>query len=255
MKGSLLRPVRKPFTPYQIGGLVRWFDATRLPRAADSSSLSTWPGSIAAQNLTLPVGGTPSPTAPIYRTGPNGINGLPAVQFNGTANVLTGTRALDDDVFDVFAVVSAAAQDNKSLLNQHPNAPDVGRTVLLSSGSSGAGTTAKVVGFFNNGSSFPVTSTTTAFDSTPKLIRFTSNGSGTSSVHVNAGAAEGTVTGQTWTPLNWGLNMGANGSTGNDWGNHWAGKVGEVLIYSKAHGAGAIQVIRYLSAKWGLKIA
>jgi hypothetical protein len=155
-------------------------------------------------------------------------NGKPCVVFDGSNDrmrVAVSTtpgnenRVITDDNFSIFCIASGNAQTNTSVLSQHSSA--TGRIIFLNAYT-------VLVLFFNNGTSYNVSSTSVAFNGTQKLLYSEMNGSGSSHVRVNGGNAEGTLNNQTLNPLNIGLQIG---SAGDGASNFFNGKISEIILY------------------------
>ena len=151
-------------------------------------------------------------------------NGKSSLYFS--SNLLQATRVFSTSNFSVFSTLSGnSGQSNASFLCQHGGGVDVNRTVFISP--SGSSPYDKLVTFFNNGTSYSITSSNVVFDNTFKLINITSDGSGNTNQYVNS-TAEGSLTGQTWSPFNTSLSMGALGNSTA----YYTGYTNEVICYT-----------------------
>jgi hypothetical protein len=153
------------------------------------------------------------------------LNGRSIAYFS--SNQMNVARIFTTSNFSIFSVLAGASgQNNALVIAQHSGAASLGRTVFISPDTvTSPYNKAKL--FFNNGTSYNVVSTGIAFDGTLKLVNSNSNGSGTSTIYVN-NANSGTLTGQTWTPLNTPLTVGADGGNGQA----FTGYIGEMVMYT-----------------------
>lgn len=88
--------------PNTIANLVRWFKADAITGLNDGDAVSTWTDSAGVGNAT----GTTT-TRPLYKT--NILNGLPAVRFDGTDDILKiATAFAPQTVFVVFNYTDGA---------------------------------------------------------------------------------------------------------------------------------------------------
>ena len=88
--------------PNTIANLVRWFKADAITGLNDGDAVSTWTDSAGLGNAT----GTTT-TRPLYKT--NILNGLPAVRFDGTDDILKiATAFAPQTVFVVFNYTDGA---------------------------------------------------------------------------------------------------------------------------------------------------
>jgi hypothetical protein len=155
-------------------------------------------------------------------------NGKPCVVFDGSNDRMrvpvstapgNENRVITDDNFSIFGIASGNAQTNTSVLSQHSSA--TGRIIFLNAYTG-------LILFFNNGTSYNVSSTSVAFDGTQKLLYSQMNGSGSSHVRVNGGNAEGTLNNQTLNPVNIGLQIA---SAADGTANFFNGKISEIILY------------------------
>jgi len=159
----------------------------------------------------------------------NGIlitqNSKPALYFSN--NILQSGRVFSTSNFSIFSTISGnSGQSNNVLLCQHTGSADTGRTVFIQP-SDVASPYSKLKTFFNNGTSYSVISNNIVFDNALKLVNITSNGSGTTTQFVNS-TQEGTLSGQSWTPVNTLTTLGALGNAAN----FYTGYVGELVMYT-----------------------
>lgn len=143
----------------------------------------------------------------------NQQNSAAGLVFNGSKIMATASQVVSTDLWLVGAVVKLNSGDAKSVLAQHAGGADLGRSVFA--GTADTPNTTKMKMFFNNGSSYSVASTTVAANSATVVFNSHGNDAGTWAVNVNNGADEGTLTGQTLTPLNTALRVGGTGTTGD----------------------------------------
>jgi len=152
-------------------------------------------------------------------------NSKPALYFSN--NMMQSGRVFSTSNFSIFSTISGnSGQSNNVLLCQHTGYADTGRTVFIQP-SDVASPYNKLKTFFNNGTSYSVISNNVVFDNALKLVNITSNGSGTTTQFVNS-TQEGTLSGQSWTPINTLTTLGALGNAAN----FYTGYVGELVIYT-----------------------
>jgi hypothetical protein len=169
------------------------------------------------------------------------------VYFNGSNILSTAAAVLTSGLYSIFAVVMGAPQNNKTILAQHTGVGDTNRVAFVSASDTSPYNVLKV--FFNNGTSYPIRSTTIAFLTTvPAILCSESNGPLGISCSVNGAGEEGILTGQVLTPLNTPMRMGGVGSVGD-----FTGYVYEVIIVPyKVPLELKNRINGYLAHKWGL---
>lgn len=152
-------------------------------------------------------------------------SGKPALFFN--SSLLQASRVFSNSNFSIFnTLTGSSGQYNVVWMNQHAGATDLNRTVFIQP-SDVASPYNKLKTFFNNGTSYSIISNNAVFDNTMKLINVTSDGSGNTNQYVNS-TAEGSLTGQTWSPLNTNLNLGALGNSFS----YFTGYTSELICYT-----------------------
>ena len=152
-------------------------------------------------------------------------NGKPSIYFSG--DLLQASRVFSTSDFSIFSTLSGISNQSDAVtICQHAGGADLGRTVFVSPNDS-ASPYNKVKTFFNNGTSYSLTSTNVFFDDNLKLINITSNGSGTTTQHVNS-SQESILTGQTWTPLNTSFSVGGLGNLSS----FFTGYISEIVCYT-----------------------
>jgi hypothetical protein len=158
----------------------------------------------------------------------------------------SGGRLLSDDIYDFYAVVKIAAQNNKTLFSQHPGGTPSGRITW----GTGSTSTDKARTFFNNGTSYSGESTDVAFDNTARVVRFYSAGSGDHYIQVDDGTPTLVVTGQQVTPNNVFFAIGSL-STAILSNPIDPGDLGEFLCCTSVQ-ANSADVVTYLKTRWGI---
>ena len=174
-------------------------------------------------------------------------NNKPSIFFDSSNNDrLSVARILTNDEFSIFGVIGLnIIQTNKTILAQHAGTADIGRTNFLATGAGADNDNASV--FFNNGTSYSAVTTNTYAIATPavlSLFESESDNLGTTTIKIN-GAGTGTISGQTWTPLNTNTTMGSLGN-GN---NAIFGGVSEIIIYSTKQ-ANATGIRNNINSYW-----
>jgi hypothetical protein len=157
-------------------------------------------------------------------------NSKPSIFFGSNENDrLLSSRILSNDDFSIFGAVGLnLVQTNNAILAQHAGTADLGRTSFLATGAGADNDNGYI--FFNNGTSYSAVTTNTYTIATPPILSLfesESDNLGTTTIKIN-GAGTGTISGQTWTPLNTNTTIGAFGN-GN---NAITGGVSEIIIYS-----------------------
>lgn len=155
--------------------------------------------------------------------------GLPTIYVTtaSTQDFLSASRILNNDNFSILGVVGFDnIQNNISILAQHTGGADLNRTTFFGSIASVSIANARI--FFNNGSNREAVSTTLYnTGSLLTLLETESDDTGITTFTTN-GSNTGTLTGQTWTPLNTNMTFGALGNaTGG-----FTGGISEIIIYS-----------------------
>jgi hypothetical protein len=177
------------------------------------------------------------------------INGHATISVPGGSHYICPVevgRWLTDDVYDIYAVIKAAAQINKALVSQHDGTATIGRCVW---GTADDGVGAKARMFFNNGTNRSGVSTPTPFDDTPHLIRWHSDGAGDHYIQVDGGTDELVITGQTFTPMNTTFRLFCIGGTNND----FTGTLAEMFGCDTVQSVGvAADANAYLMDKYGI---
>jgi hypothetical protein len=157
-------------------------------------------------------------------------NSKPSIFFDG-ADRLSASRILSNDEFTIFGVIGLnLVQTNNAILAQHAGAADLGRTIFLGTGAIIGTDNDKARIFFNNGTSYSAVTTnayTIAIPIVLSLFESESDNLGTTTIKIN-GAGTGTISGQTWTPLNTNTTMGAFGNGISA----ITGGISEIIIYS-----------------------
>jgi hypothetical protein len=195
----------KTFIGSVSGFITTWYDQAGS-RNATQTNAANQPNIISASNLT-------------YR------NGFVSLFFNTANNqdFLSASRILSNDEFTIFGAASINSPQVATILAQHTGATALNRTTFL-----GTTTDTIVSIFFNNGANRSVGTTNTySINSTLSLFESESDNLGTTTIKLN-GTGTGTISGQTWTPLNTNTTIGAfgNGSQGI------TGYISEIIIYS-----------------------
>ena len=152
-------------------------------------------------------------------------NGKPSIYFSG--DLLQASRVFSTSDFSVFSILSGASNQSDAVtICQHAGGADLGRTIFVGPDNNVA-TYNKLLTFFNNGTSRGLLSTSDVFTNNLKLINITSNGSGTTTQHVNS-SQESILTGQTWTPLNTSFSVGGLGNLSS----FFTGYISEIVCYT-----------------------
>ena len=237
------------FDPLSLSPLGWWdgSDTSTMYDAVSGGSLVADDGTIArwedksgnGNHMEQPT----AATRPFRRDGE--LNGNSVIEMEA-ADLMTCSRLYTDDDFSIFAVIRGTVQSNKGIVTQHPGNASTGRTSFLTTNDTSPTDAVRL--FFNNGTSRQVRGTSTAFDGSSYYTLYSeSDGAGNSHVRVNAGSAEGTLTGQTWTPYNSSFSLGAlsNGVDG------FAGFFAEVLAFPHLADSDRADVVNYLKNKWG----
>jgi len=224
---TLANPAFIPDLPLRLPGLVVWHDASRLPAQADNSTLTSWPAVVGAATLTS-VSGTP----PLYRTGPNGVNGNPAVSFPVPGAMQPALAVTQPQPLTmVFVGVSTSA---------------VGSRIMYDSKDQNVCTFGYLGAWFmQGGASTSVQSATPAFAATSYFSLALFNGS-TSSFNINGTVA----TGNSGIPPN--PQQYITLANNRVFSAQWQGFVCEVAMYNRLLSTlEQAQWRAYSTAKWG----
>lgn len=223
-------------------------DLTNLDIWLTSTDVTTSGSDITAFNNAGTIGGTFTPGATTPATVGSAINGHNTASVVGTSVYTSAAvgRWLSDDVYDIYAVVKGAASVNKAVFTQHAGTVVTGRIVW---GTADDGTGAKARMFFNNGSSHSGDSSATAFDDTPHLIRWHSDGGGDHYIQVDGGTDELVITGQQVTPLNTSFRLFAQGNGNTPYTGTFCEMFGCTAVQSAPVAAAANA---YLMDRWGI---
>jgi hypothetical protein len=212
------------FSPIQISGLKLWLKADSLV-LSDNDPVSTWSDSSGNANDVTAAGSA----RPTYKT--NIQNGLPAVRFDGTSDVLTGTFTFD------YGTILAVCNFNSA-----GNFPNYNGLVVTQNGALGSddlftGDGSGTTNLYNAGGLGPFGNN--IWINAVQMLDF----SPLTTTKLIAGVDS--------TPLSkTSINIGNDPAAGS---RFWNGDVLEVIIYDTAlSDANRIRVQDYLIAKWAL---
>jgi hypothetical protein len=222
--------------PPPVTGFFAWYDATRITGVTDGTSLVRW-GDVSGNRYDA----TEAVTPPTYHaSGPNIINGLPVVTFDGATNLLTATTmpavVQPLTMFAVFKAVSwtITGSSNPVVIDS----PVTGPAVF---GDVSAGSVWAIA------SSTPATSAT-ALDTNLHQFAAQFNSPNSRLLLDNA---------QIIAPINCGANglvagVTCIGASSVALGGFFHGSMGEIIVYNSAlSGAQMTSTYNYLKAKWG----
>jgi len=206
-----------------IGFVNNYIDTVALKNFIGSASgfITTWYDQAGSNNATQ----TTAANQPnIVTSGSiryqNGFVTIFTTSVN-TQDFLTASRVLTNDEFSIYGVAWLSSVQTSAILAQHTGVTDIGRTSFLATtGSNGSV-------FFNNGTSYSAVTTNTYATNTLSLFESESDNIGTTTIKIN-GSGTGTISGQTWTPLNTSTSFGAFGNSGSG----LTGGFSEIIIYS-----------------------
>lgn len=215
------------FTPSNLTGLVRWYDATQITGLASGSSVPTWNDlSTTASHATNPT----ASTQPLYFT--NAQNGKSVVSFGGTHLLQTTTSAIAQPCTWFFttkvgaagATIYAMADQGAAFVAMAENSGQL----FYGAPTLSAYTTVSFNGVFVAMAAIVNGSTSTGY----------TNGS-TQSLAKNPGANSVTS-----------FSIGGVNGAGS-----WIGTLGEIIAYNRALATAELnQVFNYLGPKWGVTI-
>jgi hypothetical protein len=250
MSGHLA--LKNVITAASIGGLALWLDAADGSTITQSSSrVSQWKDKSGNGNHAAQATGG---LQPLYVA--NAINSLPAIQFrdDGTAKLLsapdsTSLKYVGCSIFTVFTRLvdlgtnericgkfSTASPANQREVSMLVSGSDTfqGATSSAGSAADGLGTTTKTIAL---STPYIADATFSASFGTVKI----NNETATQATGSIAGLFNGT------SPFHVGAFDGA--------GQPFAGYIGEVLFFTRALASAArMDVLRYLSRKWGVAL-
>lgn len=266
---TLLLLSKKRFQPRSIPNLQLWLDATRINQA-DNTAVASW-----ADQSGNAYNAEQSGTAarPTYRT--NQLNGLPAVVFDGTDDVLTipsstaTFKFLHSDVSTVFMVMRAGSVADPNALylvfgNGGANAANIGyeiwwddRASISSNnaisnriyrGVSGSNTAGQITQNIFVANTFGIMTVVGDPANATALERFALivNGGNTNKSNTLTNALSNS---NAFSDLTIG-NVSPSGSL------YLNGAISEIIVYNRALNTSELaQVHRYLSRKWGIALA
>jgi len=223
-----------PFTPLSLNPAI-WYDASDLSTIISSGGLvSQWNDKSGnARNA------TEATNKPV--TGTRTINGLNALDFDGTNDILNmpGIGSIgtgDNSVYVVYAKDTSSSQWIIGCWDATPN---------LVWGIESNATT--LFGRNTSGNTLNASETITP-DTTQHVASFVRNGNGANTIDIYLDGSVGTV-GPTANGTGTDMVIGSRGSRT---GNFFNGIIGEIIIYPSAIlGADNTNVLNYLKAKWG----
>lgn len=234
------RVITAEFLPTQIAGLTFWLDSVDLTHITKdgSNNITAWLDRSGNGN-----NATDSSAAPVWTA--NQINGLPAVYFNGSAEMglPAGLFGIPNGASTLF-VVARRSTDSGNF-----------ETILSLSDATAAdyfmiyGTTAGTVLFKSrDGAGGAVTATTTTTNTNILMGRRSGT---TQALAVNGGTEVTNTSAVDSASIDSG-DIGASHSNNL----RLTGYVGEYLLYNSSLSAANItKVLRYLSRKWGVALA
>jgi hypothetical protein len=210
----------------QVPNIVGHFkaDDEALIGLADGATFATWPDAHGSNDVTQGTAGS----RPAWRNAANGINGRPAVSFDGGDSMLSAVLASMADL-TIFAVMRTSS--------------DVATARSWAAGSSNGATPFVQTGTFRMNAGSVVNSAIVAAASTNYVLTAQFNqaasfirANGSQSANVNPGSQAPTV-----------LSVGLGG------GVFWNTLIGELIFCSEASSAGVISYVEgYLNRKWGI---
>lgn len=177
----------------------------------------------------------------------NGLNGTDVIRFNGSNNFLKfSVQLFSNSLFSIFCILKAPPQTNTAILAQHSGLANVGRTVW------GCDDNGRFRLFFNNGSSYTLSSQANRINNTPNLYYWESDGSGNSQLLYN-GILDSSLNNQSWTPYSMNTLLGCIGSTSySDF--FYFGDISQVIIFPRVLTQTEREKVEgYLAHKTGLQ--
>jgi hypothetical protein len=250
MNARLLRPLASGFNPKSISGLELWLDATVSSSLTVPDGVSKWADLSGKGRDALE--GTVS-NRPTLVT--NGMNGKPAVNFLGSGSqTMHGPISMTVTQLSAFVVFQYANLANAG--NNRVFSMIVSGALLDFTGTNhlspllrhGGGGAANVGPF---GGTNIATVATPAYD-TPLIYSLVHDGSNVST-RINNGSASTAARTLNTVYTNYGL--GSFRSSWNASDAFLTGRIGEVIVYSKAvSDSERSRVMQSLSAKWGITI-
>lgn len=235
-----MRARHRHFNPVNAGATLS-LDA-RFINQADNTSVSSWSSRVGGSFTMSQATAANQPTFQLAE-----VNGQPIVRFDGVNDFLSCSRIATTSNFTTVVVVKGVGQNNKLVFSQRSAGASVGRTVFCGTGDVTPFQKGRL--FFNNVTSYTLSSTTDVFDNNITLFCSESDGSGNSHVRVKNGQKEGTLTGQTWTPENANALLGGLSATLNQ----FAGDVG-IAIFVPAQCSDSIRTRIHHASAFSFKI-
>ena len=186
---------------------------------------------------------------PLYKT--NIINGLPAIQFDGSNDYFSISNAISQD-FSFFAVIktSVAGNTGQAYAGKAIFTSEVGGVTDDSIALAIGGGYSKT---FTGNPDSTLTGTVTISDNYAHVICTTRNStSGARNIYVD-GTADGNDTGRTGV-----LTANANTTIAADLvsGNYYSGYIAELIVFDRVLKTEERQAIeKYLGKKWGVRVS
>ena len=244
MNARLLRPLATGFNPKSIAGLELWFDATDASTITTvSGAVSEWKSRAGGRTSTQ----TTANNRPTYQA--TGINGKPALQFNGTSHSLItdyNANSLTGYVTYAAAVLPAAGMTTSSDFPGVIQARNSTANGLLINGPSNPNRWTMMW----RGSGFDATVGGQVLNATQTLLATIDASTLTLRVNGAVGTLAGTYTAGS-SESNAVYRLGQDGNL-----SRWfSGLMGEVLLFSRTlTTAELVSVERYLARKWGVTL-
>jgi|SRR5579872_3412726 len=242
------------FNPRQIGSLVLWLDASDpsangvLP--SNGSSLATWKDkSTSGNNATQSTGAN----QPIFNT--NQVNGLPAINFNGTTSFMNpgfNNFPSGSGARTIFCVTTISSLVQGYFFSHGVDLTSQRLSLGIFNGGVGGN---YFLNFENDG--FGETGQTSLSTSTPYLFYLNAQaGQATSAFATRIAGVNQTLTG-TSTTLNTPATHSSIGAIqlALPAAVFWAGKISELLFFNTSlSGSNLTLINNYLKNKWGVTV-
>jgi hypothetical protein len=233
---------RTSFDPSTVTGLIRWYKADgtlyqdsagTTPATADGDPVGYWTDASTSAAHSKQTTSTKRPT---LKTGANGINGLPVIQFDGGDDYLSDGATISLKPFSIFAVFKPTNfSATRTIIGGHVNGMQFradqpsGTLHLVKQGAVDLGS---------------ASSNLTA--ATAVLVAGTYDSSGNYTFRINRAAAGSGTNNQT-IPTD-SIYVGSN----NAISEFMLGPIGEILIFNTViSGSDLTNIESYLSGRWG----
>jgi hypothetical protein len=242
---GLVQIALPPVSP--VSGYSAWYDASQITSVADGASLASW-SDLSGNGNTMAATGTAEPT--YYKTtSAKLVNGLPAVWFNGSTNIMATSSPISTARTGVtMFVVTQNTAGGAYYGGLAPFCNGGGPSINTYNSPQPNG----YFGWLSNGVAWEAT-TTPANTGLNAICLALGTSAGTTAVYLNGAQLSSTGYSEPNTPSGPAL-LGGHfiGTPGDSTGQYLTGPLCEALFYpSLLSAANILSVFNYLNHKWG----